>query len=105
MYKRQHVGCDISHQNRRQFPNEGKALTCLALKPRRALGGCSIANKSLGSDVEKECFDLLKKAYIDARYKKEYKITKKQLEYLAKRVKLLQRLTKKICQQKIDSFV
>ncbi|MHC4396008.1 MAG: HEPN domain-containing protein, partial [Planctomycetota bacterium] len=52
-----------------------------------------------------ENFKLLKKAYIDARYKKDYKITKKQLEYLAKRVKLLQRLTKKICQQKIESFV
>ena len=52
-----------------------------------------------------ENFKLLKKAYIDARYKKDYKITKKQLEYLAKRVKLLQRLTKKICKEKIDSFV
>ena len=52
-----------------------------------------------------ENFKLLKKAYIDARYKKDYKITKKQLEYLAKRVKLLQRLTKKICAAKIESFV
>lgn len=50
-------------------------------------------------------FKLLKKAYIDARYKKEYRITKKQLEYLAKRVKLLQRLTKRICKEKIESFV
>jgi len=50
-------------------------------------------------------FKLLKKAYIDARYKKDYKITKKQLEYLAKRVKLLQRLTKKICKEKIELFV
>ncbi len=33
-----------------------------------------------------EAFKLLKKAYIDARYKKDYKITKKQLEYLAERV-------------------
>jgi len=52
-----------------------------------------------------EMFKLLKKAYIDARYKKDYKITKKQLEYLAKRVKLLQRLTKKICTAKIESFI
>ncbi len=34
-----------------------------------------------------ERFKLLKKAYIDARYKKDYKITKTQLEYLAKCVK------------------
>ncbi len=50
-------------------------------------------------------FKLLKKAYIDARYKKDYKITKKQLEYLAARVKRLQRLTKRICDEKIESFV
>ena len=51
-----------------------------------------------------ERFKLLKKAYIDARYKKDYKITKKQLEYLAKCVRKLQRLTKKICKEKIESF-
>ena len=50
-------------------------------------------------------FKLLKKAYIDARYKKDYRITRKQLEYLAKRVKILQRLVKKICTAKIKSFV
>ena len=51
-----------------------------------------------------ERFKLLKRAYIDARYKKDYKITKKQLEYLAKRVKILQRLTNKVCKANIDSF-
>ena len=53
----------------------------------------------------KKAFTLLKKAYVDARYKKDYKITKKQLEYLAERVKMLQRLTNKICKKKIESFV
>ena len=57
------------------------------------------------TDDQDRMFKLLKKAYIDARYKRSYKITKKQLEYLAKRVKKLQRLTKKICKQKIDSFI
>ena len=52
----------------------------------------------------RKAFTLLKKAYIDARYKKDYKITKKQLEYLAERVKVLQRLTKRICEEKIESF-
>jgi hypothetical protein len=46
-----------------------------------------------------------KKAYIDARYKKDYKITKKQLEYLASRVKVLEKLTRTICREKIESFV
>lgn len=38
---------------------------------------------------EERLFDLLKKAYIDARYKREYKITKKEFEYLAGRVRKL----------------
>lgn len=54
---------------------------------------------------EEKAFKLLKKAYIDARYKESYRITKKQLEYLAERVKVLQKLTKKICGEKINSFV
>ncbi len=54
---------------------------------------------------QRKALNLLKKAYIDARYKPEYKITKKQLEYLAKCVRKLQRLTKKICTEKIESFV
>ncbi len=57
------------------------------------------------TDQQRKLFTLLKKAYVDARYKKDYKITKKQLEYLAKRVKILQRLTKKICKEKIELFV
>ena len=57
------------------------------------------------TEEQEELFNLLDYAYIGARYDPDYKITKKQLEYLAKRVKLLQRLTKKICQQKIESSV
>ena len=33
------------------------------------------------TDDEKECFDLLCRAYIEARYNKDYKITREQLEY------------------------
>jgi len=53
---------------------------------------------------QKRMFKLLQKAYIDARYKPSYRITRTELEYLAKCVKLLQRLTKKICKGKIESF-
>jgi HEPN domain-containing protein len=56
------------------------------------------------TDEQRKLFNLLKKAYVDARYKPSYRITKKQLEYLSKRVKILQRLTKKICKAKIESF-
>ena len=54
---------------------------------------------------QKECFDLLNRAYVDARYKKNYKITKQQLEYLAQRIKKLHETTEKICKEKIESFV
>jgi predicted nucleotidyltransferase/HEPN domain-containing protein len=54
---------------------------------------------------EKECFDLLRRAYVEARYNPAYQITKAQLEYLAGRVRKLQRLTKKICEAKIESYL
>ena len=57
------------------------------------------------TDEQEELFNLLDYAYIGARYDPNYKITKKQLEYLAKRVKILQQLTEKICIAKIESFV
>jgi uncharacterized protein len=53
---------------------------------------------------EKQLFELLQKGYIDARYNPKYKITKKELEYLAGRVKLLQRLTKEVCKERIESY-
>ncbi len=54
------------------------------------------------TDQEKHLFELLKRAYIDARYKMdEYQITKTELEHLSKRVNELKRLTKTICTEKI----
>ena len=49
-------------------------------------------------------FKLLKKAYIDARYKDSYRITRKELEYLAGRVRKLRTLTNRICKAKIELF-
>jgi len=57
------------------------------------------------TDEQKECFDLLKRAYIEARYSSAYKITKAQLEYLGERVQELQRLAKKICEARIESYL
>jgi predicted nucleotidyltransferase/HEPN domain-containing protein len=54
---------------------------------------------------EKRLFELLQKGYIDARYNPKYKITKKELDYLAERVKHLQKLTKAICKERIESYV
>ncbi len=53
---------------------------------------------------EKHLFELLQKAYIDARYKPEYSIKKEELEYLGQRVELLKELTGRICREKIEGF-
>ncbi|UOB18824.1 HEPN domain-containing protein [Abyssalbus ytuae] len=51
-------------------------------------------------------FDLLKRAYIDARYRmKIYNITREELEYLGQRVALLKKLTEEVCREKINSFL
>jgi HEPN domain-containing protein/predicted nucleotidyltransferase len=53
---------------------------------------------------EQRLFKLLKKAYVDARYSNKYRVTRKELEYLAGRVKKLHALTKKLCKQRIEGF-
>jgi len=56
------------------------------------------------TDEQNKLFLLLDYAYIGARYDPNYKITKKQLEYLASRVKKLQKLTRTVCRKKIESY-
>ena len=51
----------------------------------------------------KECFKLIRAAYVDARYNKNYSISREQLDYLIKRVEKLKETTEKICLEKIDS--
>lgn len=46
---------------------------------------------------QRECFKLLKKAYIEARYNKNYKISKIQLDYLIDRIEQLKTITERIC--------
>ncbi|WP_439558262.1 HEPN domain-containing protein, partial [Dyadobacter sp.] len=56
---------------------------------------------SMTTEEEKRLFVLLKKAYIDARYNRNYKIEKAELEYLGSRVSLLKTLTEQICKERI----
>jgi len=51
---------------------------------------------------QKECFTLLKDAYVKARYDKNYKITEEQLQYLIGRVEELKSVTEKICLEKLS---
>ena len=53
---------------------------------------------------QRELFELLDYAYIGARYDRDYKITREELEYLAERVQELQKITKDVCKAKIESF-
>jgi len=57
------------------------------------------------TEEEKRLFELLNKAYIDARYKMdEYNITKEDLEYLSARVQELKKLTEEICKEQIKQI-
>lgn len=56
------------------------------------------------SIIERQRFMLLRKAYVDARYKLNYRITKADLDYLGERVALLRQLTEQLCKEKIASF-
>ncbi|MCI0693854.1 HEPN domain-containing protein [candidate division KSB1 bacterium] len=49
-------------------------------------------------------FELLRKAYVEARYEKNYEITKKDLEWLAERVKQLRALTEEVCKKWIEKL-
>lgn len=53
---------------------------------------------------QRRCFQLLKKAYIDARYSKQYEVTKKELLWLAERVSMLQQITEELCQDRIRNY-
>jgi uncharacterized protein len=53
---------------------------------------------------EVHLFDLLKRGYVDARYKKEYVITAEELQVLIERVGRLQEVADRICREKIGKF-
>ena len=50
------------------------------------------------------CFQLLKKAYVDARYSRHYEITKEQLTWLAERVEMLKEITEELCMERIEGM-
>lgn len=49
------------------------------------------------------CFELLRQAYVNARYSPHYKVTPAELEWLAERVELLQQLVKDACEARLAS--
>ncbi len=58
-----------------------------------------------GTDEEKRLFELLRRAYVDARYKmEEYSISRGELEYLAEKVEGLKGVVEKLCGEKIGEI-
>lgn len=53
---------------------------------------------------DKQRFKLLQKAYVDARYKRNYSITRDELEILSRQVKQLRELGERICRDTIASL-
>lgn len=57
------------------------------------------------SKKENHLFDLLKRGYVDARYRDDYVITKEELMTLIARVKEMQGIVERICKDKIASII
>jgi len=57
-----------------------------------------------GTEEERNHFELLRKAYVSARYNKNYKITSEELTWLSSRIEILQDMTEEICKKKIEGF-
>jgi len=47
------------------------------------------------------CFELLRRAYVDARYSPHYKIRPEELEWLVERIERLQSLVREICERQL----
>lgn len=47
------------------------------------------------------CFELLRQAYVNARYSPHYKVTLAELEWLAERVELLQQIVRQACEKRL----
>ncbi len=59
----------------------------------------------LRTKQERDRFDLLRKAYVGARYHDDYEITPKELKYLTRCVELLKDHTETSCEKKMESFL
>lgn len=56
-------------------------------------------------EYDNHLFDLLKRGYIDARYREDYEITENELRDLIDKVALMMPIVKKICNERISAFI
>jgi predicted nucleotidyltransferase/HEPN domain-containing protein len=52
---------------------------------------------------ERRGFELLRQAYVNARYSPHYKISERELTWLTERVGTLQQLVERVCRERLDS--
>jgi len=53
---------------------------------------------------EKRCYELLRAAYVKARYSRHYRITPEELGWLSERISLLGHLVREACLERIDTL-
>jgi hypothetical protein len=53
---------------------------------------------------ERRCFELLREAYVKARYSKHYKISGEELAWLTERVEVLCALSRTICEERLGQM-
>ena len=53
---------------------------------------------------ERRCYELLRDAYVKARYSRQYRISDEQLAWLANRVELLQAMVRELCEARITEL-
>ena len=58
-----------------------------------------------GTRFEQRCFELLRRAYVDARYSPHYKISSEELVWLGQRLGMLQSLVQASCQKRLADLL
>lgn len=53
---------------------------------------------------ERRCYELLRAAYVKARYSRHYRITAEELEWIGSRVEVLRGLIDKLCLTRLDAL-
>lgn len=53
---------------------------------------------------QKRCFELLRAAYVKARYSRHYKITDEELAYVTERIALLREIVRQACESQLEAL-
>lgn len=57
-----------------------------------------------GTKFERRCYELLREAYVKARYSRHYRITEDQLGWLSERVEILRGLVHELCRERLETL-